>query len=253
MASWRVAVTARSRMVALVDLALEEFPDLPVADRAHARHRGVEAVLLAQRLHLVDQPHAQHGVEALLDASMQQRAVGDQGDALELERQLGAARRPAARDSGLPVSFHTSSARWMRCASFGAMRCAAAGSTLRQLGVQRRPAALAPPRCRSRRARAHRPAAGRRGRRSARGSRASCRRPAAGIFFLLENLHDDADRVLAPSSRRVALVGIDDVDQVVRHLRAQLGARAWRCRCPCRGTPAPSRATRSRPAALPRA
>ena len=41
---------------------------------------------------------------------------------------------------GLPVSAWTSSARWMRCRSLGAIRTAAAGSTCAQSFVQRRPA-----------------------------------------------------------------------------------------------------------------
>ena len=55
------------------------------------------------------------------------------------------------------------------------------------------------------------------------------------------NLRDRAHRVLAEASRGVALGRIDQVDQVVRHARGVRPARAWRCRCPCRGRPAPSR------------
>ena len=39
----------------------------------------------------------------------------------------------------------------------------------------------------------------------------------------------------------VGLQRIADVDQVVRHAARVPRPKAWRCRCPCRGRPAPSR------------
>ena len=44
---------------------------------------------------------------------------------------------------------------------------------------------------------------------------------------------------------------VDEIEQMVRYPRSVLPARAWRCRCPSRGTPASSRSTavRCRPVA----
>jgi hypothetical protein len=124
---------------------------------------------------------------------------------------------PCSEESGLPVSFQTSSARWMRCASFGAIHRA-------QLGVQGRPAA-------ARRVGVELGADARIGLRQrieAGDQRAVVEHRAAheqGYFLSLKNLHHFLDGILAPPARRIAPIGIDDVDQVVRHLRAQLGAR----------------------------
>jgi len=41
----------------LVVAPFEVFPHLPVAHGAHARHRGVEAILFLQAVQLVDQTH----------------------------------------------------------------------------------------------------------------------------------------------------------------------------------------------------
>ena len=149
--------------------------------------------------------------------------------------------RCARRDSGRPLTRWTSSARWMRCASFGARRAAVAGSTARELGVQRRPAV-------ARRARVDRGAH--------RGVGLGHRVEA--VEQRLEVQHRAADqqaavrraraissisrvRVGDEARRRVALGRIEDVDQVVRHARRARPRSAWRCRCPCRGRPAPSR------------
>ena len=94
--------------------------------------------------HLVDQAGGEHRREALADALVQPGAVAR----LERDqrRRLGAAAcRVCQAESGRPLSAWTSSARWMRCASFGARRAAVDRVDRRQLGVQRRPAVASPP------------------------------------------------------------------------------------------------------------
>ena len=74
-------------------------------------------------------PAAEHRREARVDARVQPAAVGR----LERDqrRRFGARRAAAGchAESGRPLTRWTSSARWMRCASFGASRAAVAGST----------------------------------------------------------------------------------------------------------------------------
>ena len=43
-------------------------------------------------------------------------------------------------------------------------------------------------------------------------------------MFPRQDFAHDAHCILAPSARRIALIGVDDVDQVVRDLGAELGA-----------------------------
>ena len=69
------------------------------------------------------------------------RSPGTSANALS-ENGSAARAMPWSVESALPVSRHTSSARWMRCVSPGAIRCAICRIDARELRVQRRPAAL---------------------------------------------------------------------------------------------------------------
>ncbi len=241
--SWRFAscrVAAVPVSVSLVDAAVvERGPGLPVADRAHRRQVGMEVAARAQRPHLVDEAGLQHRREALRDARVQPAARR-----AARARSAAHARRRGRRvwrcEIGAPVTRCTSSARWIRCASRGAMRAAATGSTRRELGVQRRPAFV-------RRAPFQLGA----------DRRIGGRHLVDAVEQRLEVQHRAADQQRRAAARR------DVVDQALRiarrsarpnRRRPDRGCRsgggrracarprsASRCRCPCRGRPAPNR------------
>jgi hypothetical protein len=72
------------------EFPFKALPRLPVADRAHARQRGAQAVAAAQLTHLIDQPAGQHRLEALGNAAMERVAIlRNQRKGLQLEGQLG--------------------------------------------------------------------------------------------------------------------------------------------------------------------
>jgi hypothetical protein len=81
--------------------------------------------------HFVHQARGPHGVKAQRDAFVQPAALAGHQRHQGPAPSSGAPRGPrwCQADSGRPLSCHTSSARWMRCASAGASRAAVAGST----------------------------------------------------------------------------------------------------------------------------
>ncbi len=96
-----------------------------------------------QALDLVQKTRRQHGVETLLRCAVQRFAIGrrehESAEAHRLDARawVSSPQLAAGAARQRPV---ISSARWMRCASFGWMRAADSGSTRRELRVQRWPA-----------------------------------------------------------------------------------------------------------------
>ena len=154
------------------------------------------------------------------------RSPGTQAYADELQIRIRAARAArAARVSVLPVSRCTSSARWMRCASFGWMRAAAAADRApraracsagqpaqRRFGVDRR---------------AH-CGVGRRHLRESAAQRTEIEHRAADQQRQLAARADVVDRpprVAHELARRIRLRRIENVDQVMRMPLQHVGRR----------------------------
>ena len=172
----------------------------------------------AQPLDLLDQSGGQHGVEARRDARVQRRAIGgQQGEAVQRERQLGARLRVQGgqRCAGGVPDFER---------ALHALRVAGGQSSgrgrvdARELGMQSRPAVLRGLRfelCAQRRI-------GRRQFVHAERQRAVVehgaadqqRRMSARAYGL-----DRGQRVGAEATGGIALGGLDQVDQVMRHAR----------------------------------
>ncbi len=71
-----------------VDLAVEEFPGLAVADGAHRWQAGVEAVAGAQLAYFVDETSGQHGIKAFGNPLVQYAAIAHgQGNRMQLAGQ----------------------------------------------------------------------------------------------------------------------------------------------------------------------
>ena len=122
--------------------SLLDFPDLPVADATHRRHFGTQRVLPAQHLDLNFQSGREHGVETFGDALVQNAALGRQ----QAERQEGVGgRRPRPggdqrrqRPAGNLEDFE----RALDALGIGVGQPGGRHRVdLRELGVQRRPAA----------------------------------------------------------------------------------------------------------------
>ena len=230
----------RARAASAVEVAgVERRPRLAIADGAHRRQVGMQVAARAQRAHLVDEarPRASPRSARAMRACSQARSRGSSAISGGVRRRR---RALCHADSGRPLTRCTSSARWMRCASFGARRAAVAGSTRASSACS----AGQPSRAASRVDRGAHRGVGRRHRVEAVEQRLEVQHRAADEQRQRAARADRRDRrarVGDEARRRVALGRIDDVDQVVRHGGA-LGARsAWRCRCPCRDRRAPNR------------
>ena len=84
------ALGRRLPQAGVVELPFEMLPGLAVAHATHGRQFRAEPVACAQTAQLLDQTGRQHGVEALGDAPVQQRAIGGrQGDHVQAAGQGG--------------------------------------------------------------------------------------------------------------------------------------------------------------------
>jgi hypothetical protein len=136
-------------------------------------------------------------------------------------------------DSGRPLASMTSSARWMRWRSLGG--CARPRQDRAERAPHAAPASPAPPHALDPAADLlRRPPAGARGPIAAR----EIKHRAAN-----EKRHAPARRdrrrrgasVSEEARRRIAVGRIDEVDEMMRRPREEIGSQAWPCRCPCRG------------------
>ena len=237
LASWRVAAVARAAS-ASSSPTVERVPCLAVADRAHRRQRR----RAGRRARASAAPRRRNQRRAWRRSA--RRCVGAARRGRPARARRAAAFAPPARcarsRAAVPLSRCTSSARWMRWLSRGAMRAALAGSTAASSAC-----------------RAGQPARAARASSSLAHLEVGFGEGVEAVEQRLEVEHRAADqdrqrtaradrrdrraRVGDEARRRIALARLDDVDQVVRHGGA-LGARsAWRCRCPCRGRRGPSR------------
>src|SRR5258706_15472704 len=71
----------------LAESALEKFPDLPVARRAHARQRRMQGKAGFQGTHLADEPRGEHRIEARSNVRVKLRSLRHERERLERERQ----------------------------------------------------------------------------------------------------------------------------------------------------------------------
>ena len=219
LASWRVATMPRSRRVAPSYSPSQMCPRLPVAHAAHRRQPGVERVAAAQRRELCDETVGEHPLEPRLDAPVEGRAVARH----ERDRHQ-AERRGAGASAEQPRHRHAGRAPDLERAldALGIGRFQPRGRVridLRELGVQRRPAAV--------------PRLGFDCRTQSRVRRGQVRQAFAQRLEVQHRPADEQREVAArrdPAHRRERVgaeprggVGrgrIEDVDQMMRHARA---------------------------------